>query len=170
MRKKILVIFTGGTIGSTIDKNVINVSDDAKHLLIQMYKELPEVQQVDFDIISPINILSENVTIEDWIKIVDSIKEQNLSEYSGIVITYGTDTLGYFANILKYMLHKMEIPVMIVSSNKVLTHPGANGLDNFKMAVDFILSEKDGSNSDSSSQTRRHICSISKYRWSCLCS
>jgi len=142
LKEKILVVTTGGTIGSTVENNVINVDDDAKHLLLQMYKELPEVQQVNFDIISPINVLSENVTIEDWLKIVNSIKEKNLSEYAGIIITYGTDTLGYFANVLKYMLHKVEIPVMLVSSNKVLTDPKANGLENFKVAVDFIVGNR----------------------------
>lgn len=46
---------------------------------------------------------------------------------------------GYFANVLSYLLYKVEIPVMIVSSNFVLTDKRANGIENFKVALDFII-------------------------------
>lgn len=138
MQDKILLVFTGGIIGSVMENNVVNVSEDKNYLVLNMYKKLPDRKDIKFDTISPVNILSENVMIEDWNKIVDSINQQNLSEYKGIIITHGTDTLGYFANALAYMLHKVEIPIIIVSSNLVLTNPNANGMDNFKTAVDFI--------------------------------
>lgn len=139
IKEKILMVFTGGTIQSDIKNNSIDVSDNNKYLLLDMYNKQENKKEIEFDIISPISILSENATVEDWTAIVNSIKEKELLKYKGIIITYGTDTLGYFANALSYLLYDIEIPVMIVSDNFVLTDKRSNGLDNFSTAVNFII-------------------------------
>ena len=117
------------------------MDDNRNYLLLDMYSKLPNSKDVLFDIISPVNMLSENATIEDWNKIVHSIKSKDISEYKGIIITHGTDTISYFANALTYMLNNVELPILIVSSNFEITNEKSNGLDNFKTAVDFILNE-----------------------------
>ena len=104
-----------------------------------MYNQLQDKEEIEFDVINPISILSENATAEEWNKIAEGIYKRNLSEYKGIIIAYGTDTMGYFANALSYLLYKIEIPAVIVSSNFVLTDKKTNGLENFKVAVNFII-------------------------------
>lgn len=145
IKNKILVVFTGGTIGSKIEDNVIKVSDNIseKYMLLEEYYKLNNNENVEFDVIEPINILSENANTEHWIQISECINNRDLSDYKGIIITYGTDTLGYFANILSYLLYKVEIPVMIVSSTFILSDSRSNGMENFKVAIKFIL--EDGS-------------------------
>ncbi len=56
--------------------------------------------QVDFDIIRPYTILSENAEPEHWLKIIRAIQNRDLRAYHGIMITHGTDTLPYTAAAL----------------------------------------------------------------------
>lgn len=141
MNEKILLVFTGGTIGGEIKDNEIVIDENKRYLLLDMYDKLGDKEEIDFDIITPVSILSENALVEDWNKIAEEIKEKDISKYKGIIITYGTDTMGYFANALSYLLHKLEIPIVIVGSNFILTDKRANGLENFKTAVNFIVNK-----------------------------
>ena len=52
---KILVIFTGGTIGSTVNENWISLNDNTKYTLIENYKKIDS--SVEFDVLSPYSIL-----------------------------------------------------------------------------------------------------------------
>lgn len=56
----------------------------------------------------------------------------------GIIVTHGTDSLAYTAAVLQYVFSYSHIPIVLVSSDYVLTEPRANGLTNFSHAVDFI--------------------------------
>ena len=58
----ILLILTGGTIGSEKKKNIINVSNN-KHLLAFLSKIN---KKISYKIVQPINILSENSIPNDW--------------------------------------------------------------------------------------------------------
>ncbi|MCL2384104.1 MAG: asparaginase [Oscillospiraceae bacterium] len=141
MKEKILVCFTGGTIQSHIKDGSIQVTEEPNYLLLDMYKGCNARRDIDFDIISPTNILSEFATIEDWMEIAESIKKKDVSQYKGIIMTYGTDTLGYFANVISYLLNDIDIPVMIVADNFILSDKRSTGLANFVTAVDFVVSK-----------------------------
>ncbi|MCL2354517.1 MAG: asparaginase [Oscillospiraceae bacterium] len=139
IKNKILVVFTGGTIGSVVKDNVVDVSEGTKYMLLDMYGKLPDNKDVEFYSIMPVNMLSENAAIEDWQKIAADVEAIDLANYDGIIVTHGTDTLGYFANALAYMLNRVKLPIMVVSTDRILTNENANGLENFKVAVDFIM-------------------------------
>lgn len=79
--------------------------------------------------------------LSDWEQILFCLKENDFSEYDGIIIAHGTDTLGFFANMLS-VFEKDLPPVYIVSSDKVLTDKTANGNDNFACAVNEIISRR----------------------------
>jgi len=137
---KIKVIFTGGTISSEISNNTINVdsSNSAQKLLIDNFQINTDYNDIEFDISQPINVLSENMTISDWNAILNDLRNTNFSDYNGIIIAHGTDTLAYTSNMLSIMLVGINIPVVVVSSNYVLTDEKSNGNDNFLNAVIFI--------------------------------
>ena len=141
MANKILIVCTGGTMGGNVENNVIDVCENANYTLLDMYSKLDDKLEVDFDTIQPINILSEDATVEHWRKISASIKSIDITKYIGIIILYGTDTLGYAANALSYLLYDIDIPIMMASSTYVLTDKKSNGLENFKTAVKFIVEE-----------------------------
>lgn len=134
---KILVIFTGGTIGSAVSGKVISPKNESKRLLLEMYKE-KYGDDVDFEISEPYYALSENNTGITISRLMDAVLSEIDKNYYGIIVTHGTDTLQYSAAALSYALGSSSVAVMCVSSNYVLTDERANGLDNFAAAVDFI--------------------------------
>lgn len=138
----ILVIFTGGTIGSTVTDGYIGPASECTYKLIEQYKLISNKhnrEAADFDIIQPYSILSENLNafyINTLIKYV----AKNISEtkYDGIIITHGTDTLQYTSAALGYAFAASPVPIVLVSSNYILEDERANGSINFYTAVEFI--------------------------------
>ncbi len=138
-KKRIMVIFTGGTIGSAVNQGFISTSDSSSYKLIDMYNKLSH-DPVEFDSTKPYTLLSENLNGEHINKLVDSIKGvlSSPKSYDGIIVTHGTDTLQYSAAALSFIFRDIKLPIVLVSSNYILDDERANGLDNFYFAVEFI--------------------------------
>ena len=102
MKKKILLLYTGGTIGMVKDKK--------KNTLIplnfdKLLKAVPEInsEEIDLDNIStkkPID--SSNMSSDNWIEIA-SIIEKNYDSYDGFVVLHGTDTMAYTASAFSFI-------------------------------------------------------------------
>ena len=135
--KRVLVVFTGGTIGSESDENTIKASKGTAKVLLSIYKESIG-EDVGFTAITPLNILSENLKPEDWATLIHSIEEANYRSFDGVIITHGTDTLAYSATLLALYFHAIKIPMLLVSSHLPLEDKLSNGFVNFTAAVDFI--------------------------------
>lgn len=140
---KIELILTGGTIGSSAgSENVLRTDTSTKsNALIdnlfesqQSYEEL-----IDFNISMPLDLLSENLTFAHWNKLINHIKTIDFSKTDGLIITHGSDTLAFTANLLALLFDGIDIPVFVVASAKPLTDKNANGYINFKKAVDMII-------------------------------
>lgn len=129
---KILIIYTGGTIGSRLKDNLI--STDRK----QNRELLDEITDVEFEETEPYFILSEQLNGKNLTALIKCVGENLSKDYDGIIVTHGTDTLQYSASALSLAYGQCKIPVVLVSSNYVLDDIRANGKDNFKYAVEFI--------------------------------
>lgn len=141
MKRKILVIFTGGTIGSDSEGGKVSLCPGSKKLLIEKYRERAG-GGVEFDEAAPVNILSENVQPADLKKLYECVKQADASLYDGIIITHGTDTLCFTVNWFSQVFCAYPLPIVFVSALYPLTDPRSNGVSNFAGAVDFI--EKTG--------------------------
>ena len=137
---KILVIFTGGTIGSVVGDKWISVSADTKYKLIEDYKK-NNPADIDFDTDSPYYILSENLSAKELTLLYSCIKENLLKNYDGIIVTHGTDTLQYSASAMSFLYSQINIPIVFVSSAFPLEDMRENGSINFVAAVEFIKSK-----------------------------
>lgn len=136
---KILVVFTGGTIGATAKNGVIDIEKNNKdYKLISLYKQQYALDNIKFKTIEPVNILSENLNPKAWTSIIESIEQENLKEYNGIILTHGTDTLAYTSSLLSVYFNSLEIPLILVSSDFTLEKKSANGLINFDTAIKLI--------------------------------
>ncbi len=134
----IYVIFTGGTIGSASVNNVINTDSSIPEYFISVYKEKYSSHEC-FKCITPYTILSENLDAEHILLLINTIKDVlEKSDVDGIIVNHGTDTLQYTSAILSYVFSRIKIPIMIVSSNYVISDMRSNGLINFHYAVRFI--------------------------------
>ena len=137
MKKRIKIIFTGGTIGSAAKDGKIDLYGGAKRLLLQLYAA-ERGNDITFDCEEPVCMLSENVHEEQLDAIYAAIKATNADDYDGIVVTNGTDSLCINAHYFGMTLCDMGLPVVLVSSLYPLSDPRQNGLKNFIAAVDFI--------------------------------
>lgn len=140
--KKILLILTGGTIGSCCEHNTINVSSRTGYQLIDLFKQrYPGHGDITFRMIQPYQILSENLHPGYWEALINAIEAEKLNDFDGIIVTHGTDTLAYSAAALGLYFSQLNIPLLLVSSNYPLSHPDANGVDNFICAVEYICQQ-----------------------------
>lgn len=134
--KKILVVLTGGTIGSRVENNIINVSESSPYRLISLYEET--YGKEEFEVLSPLNVLSENMTPDTLLILLKALDLLNYEDYGGIIITHGSDTISYTSAFIGLLFHHVPVPVILVASNYPLLQEGSNGLDNFANAVEFI--------------------------------
>lgn len=143
---KILVIFTGGTIGSTENSDYISPDSSKPYKLLDLYKKYAKENQnhrdIEFDILSPYQILSENITCDNFKMLSECLNRIDKSLYDGIIITHGTDTLQYTSAFVGYIMAGLNIPIVLVSANYVLEDLRSNGVDNFYYAVEFICQKK----------------------------
>ncbi len=134
---KILVVFTGGTIGSSANNGVIIPNSESKRALIQNYNNK---DGIIFEETEPYFALSENSTGENLTKLVNCVYD-NIDAYDGIIIAHGTDTLQYSGCAISFALGSNTVPVVLVSANYPLNDKRSNGNNNFKAAVEFIKSK-----------------------------
>ncbi|WP_396197196.1 asparaginase [Flavobacterium sp.] len=115
LKARILLIYTGGTIGMVKDfTSGALIAFDFNELL----SRIPEVQLLDCDIETisfetPID--SSNMKLSGWLKIATIIQE-NYSKFDGFVVLHGSDTMSYSASALSFMLENLAKPVIFTGS------------------------------------------------------
>ena len=116
-RKKILVLFCGGTIimkkGPEGALEPIKNSREAINLLLELEPRIKEIADIEVEYIT--NEDSTNLTPEDWERIIDAIS-RNYKDYDGFVITHGTDTMAYTAAALSIALQNLGKPVILTGA------------------------------------------------------
>ena len=119
---KILLLLTGGTIGSAVNDGSINVDSRRGDDLLTIYHEQNN-REVEFEIIRPFNILSENAEPQHWLQIIKTLQSHRLSDYDGVIIAHGSDTLPYTGAALAYGLDCPLIPIVLVVMSPMSTWP-----------------------------------------------
>lgn len=114
-KAKILLIYTGGTIGMQKDFETGALKAFNFSKLLQ---KIPELKQLDCEIetISFENpIDSSNMNPDDWSEIAKII-DDNYSHFDGFVVLHGSDTMSYSASALSFMLENLSKPVIFTGS------------------------------------------------------
>lgn len=134
---KIHVVFTGGTIGSSVSGGVISPADSSKSVLLENYIAL-HGNDVSFETAAPYFALSENLCAENLNSLVRCVC--GIAENGGekIIVCHGTDTLQFSAAALSYALAGTKACAVLVSANYPLSDSRSNGFANFEAAVDFL--------------------------------
>jgi len=136
---KVLILGTGGTIASRIDyrTGAVHPALTAEDLYASV-PEISEVAQVDAEIL--FSIFSENMRAEHWCKIAEHIHASLQKGYSGIVITHGTDTMGYTAAALSFALRGVPVPVVLVGAQRSSDRPSSDAATNL-LAATLVASQ-----------------------------
>ncbi|HWS59783.1 MAG TPA: asparaginase [Flavobacterium sp.] len=114
-KAKILLIYTGGTIGMMKDFETGALKTFNFSKLLQ---KIPELKQLDCDIETvsfkkPID--SSTINPEKWAEIA-TIIEDTYDDFDGFVVLHGSDTMSYSASALSFMLENLSKPVIFTGS------------------------------------------------------
>ncbi len=135
---KILLVSTGGTIASKIDYRTGGVTPALTAAeLNATVPELAKIANVDTEVL--FSEYSENLLPEHWKKIAEKINSHVKSEYKGIIIAHGTDTMQYTAAALSFSLSGIPIPVALVGSQRSSDRPSSDASLNLISAARFLV-------------------------------
>ncbi|HSB56566.1 MAG TPA: Glu-tRNA(Gln) amidotransferase subunit GatD [Nitrosopumilaceae archaeon] len=135
---KLLLVSTGGTIASKVDYRTGGVTPalTASELNFSV-PELSEVANIDTEVL--FSEYSENLLPEHWKKIAEKINSYVNSEYKGIIIAHGTDTMQYTAAALSFALVNIPIPIALVGSQRSSDRPSSDAALNLIAAAKFLV-------------------------------
>ena len=143
-RPKILIIYTGGTIGM-IENPVTHALQpfDFTHLI----DNVPKIKMLDFEIHNiqfnpPID--SAAMGPSHWSDMAAAI-EDNYDNFDGFVVLHGTDTMAFTASALSFMLENLHKPVIITGSQLPIGEVRTDGEENLITALQVAASrDKNG--------------------------
>lgn len=141
LRQKVLLIYTGGTIGMSRSKLTGALEPfDFEHLL----KSVPELTQFDVDIDTyqftpPID--SSDMSPALWQSLAHVIVE-HYDSFDGFVVLHGTDTMAYTASVLSYMFENLTKPVILTGSQLPIGQLRTDGKENLITSIE-IASARD---------------------------
>lgn len=140
--KKILLILTGGTICSIADKQGKNRDidmEESRTLLLENFQNSgSRFAKKEFEVVTALCVLSENMTLKRWNELLDFFKRLSFVDYEGILIAHGTDTLSYMSYLVALLFSNIPVPVFLVSSDHPLEEKRANGNIHFQKSVELI--------------------------------
>lgn len=141
MRSKVLIIYTGGTIGMVVNQDTGALQPiDFDHLKIHV----PELNRIPIDIeVKSIQepIDSSNINAEIWFELAE-IVEVNYESYDGFVILHGSDTMAYTASALSFLLENVSKPIILTGSQLPIGKIRTDGKENLITAIE-IAGEKE---------------------------
>ena len=134
MKPRILIVYTGGTIGMTEDLAtgaLVPFSFD--HLM----RNVPKIGRLGYaldhvEIDPPID--SSNMNPTHWAQVAKMIADA-YDDFDGFVVLHGTDTMAYTASALSFMLRGLAKPVILTGSQLPIGEIREDGTENLITAL-----------------------------------
>lgn len=141
-KSKILMIYTGGTIGMVKDPISQSLIPFQFSQLLNKIPELSELScQIDTDSLEePID--SSNIKPEHWVRIAKRI-EQDYDKYEGFVILHGSDTMAYTSSALSFMLKNLSKPVILTGSQLPIGLARSDARENLLTAIEIAIARRE---------------------------
>lgn len=143
--QKLLVIYTGGTIGMVQDHKGMLVPFDFNNIT----ENVPELTRLNYklEVISFNPILdSSNINMNSWIEMVNII-EDNYHQFDGFVILHGSDTMAYTASALSFMLENLSKPVILTGSQLPIGEIRTDAKENLITALEIAAAKDENDQS-----------------------
>lgn len=130
----ISIIGTGGTIACYVDyrTGAVHPATSAEDLAFSV----PEI----FDLCNvksqvAFQMLSENINVSHWQTLADLVAQELNNGSHGVVLPHGTDTLGYTAATLSFLLQHLSGPVVLVGAQRSSDRPSSDAAQNLMAAA-----------------------------------
>lgn len=138
-KKHILLLTTGGTIACQPGTQGLE-----PHRSDVMEREINQLRTYyDIDVEDLMCLDSSNIRPEQWQEIARHVFAKQ-TDYEGIVISHGTDTMAYTASAVTFMLPGISIPVVFTGSQLPLSDILSDGPDNLRTAFAMAASGHGG--------------------------
>ncbi len=135
----IAILSTGGTIASRVDYRTGAVSPQfSTEDLLEAIPELGAIARIKGKVVY--SILSENMRAEYWCKLAHEVYTEIKNGAAGIIVTHGTDTMGYTAAALAFML-RTPVPIVLVGSQRSSDRPSSDASMNAICAATVACSD-----------------------------
>ncbi|MEN3031768.1 asparaginase [Chromobacterium amazonense] len=129
---RILVLYTGGTIGMDHTPEGLAPVPGLLPRLLQRF----ERPGLEFDIVEFAQLIdSSAITPRQWNEIIDALVSR-YAQYDGFVVIHGTDTMAYTASVLAFALQGLAKPVVLTGAQLPLVHPRSDGWANLADAFE----------------------------------
>ena len=116
MKKRVYIVYTGGTIGMQPTADGYAPAPGYLAAQLRAMPELRDAAMPDYAIHEYDPLLdSANMAPADWLKIAQDIAA-HYDDYDGFIVLHGTDTMAYTASALPFMLHGLAKPVILTGS------------------------------------------------------
>ena len=140
--KNIGMVVTGGTIASKLDSRTGGVKPlTSIEEFSRFYPELFKMVNVK-KIEVPFMIASESMDGSHWIKIAESVYNMlQDKDIHGVIVTHGTDFLGYTAAALSFFLRDLNKPVVLTYSQRSIDRASSDANLNLQCAAQMALSD-----------------------------
>ncbi|KTD17804.1 asparaginase [Legionella jordanis] len=130
MKKRVLIINTGGTISSVQTNKGYEPALGYVQTALAQIPALNHPHMPDYVIKEYEPLLdSSNMTLSDWNRIASDIAAE-YDAFDGFVIFHGTDTMAYTASALSFMLENLAKPVIVTGSQIPLSEVRNDAFDN----------------------------------------
>ena len=133
---KLVLIGTGGTIASYVDYRTgavhpaLSTSD-----MVNAVPEIRDIANIDARVL--FSIFSENMNVEHWQQLAQAVADEINNGADGIIIPHGTDTMGYTATALSFMLGNVPKPVVLVGAQRSSDRPSSDASSNLMACARF---------------------------------
>ena len=145
MSQKVLVLYTGGTIGMQASASGFVPMPDFKTYCLAQLKSKAFTIAADIEFISLDKLIdSADLVPQNWTAIGRKL-QQNWQQYCGFVVLHGTDTMAYTASALSFMFQGCDKPIVITGAQIPMSEPDSDGMSNLvnalALAVNGTLNE-----------------------------
>lgn len=133
------ILSTGGTIASKVDYRTGAVSPQfSTEDLLEAIPELGVIANIKGKVVY--SILSENMRAEYWRKLAAEVYNEIKDGADGVIVTHGTDTMGYTAAALAFMV-RTPVPIVLVGSQRSSDRPSSDATMNALCAAKVACSD-----------------------------
>ena len=142
-KPKILIVYTGGTIGMVKDYNTgaLKAFDFS-----QISSKIPELQHLNCEITTisfsnPID--SSNMNVDYYIEIAQIISD-NYNNYDGFVVLTGSDTMSYTSSAISFMFENLQKPVIFTGSQLPIGDLRTDAKENLITSIEVASTYENG--------------------------
>ncbi len=141
MQKRVLILFTGGTVVGNVAINKVSqhVKSNPDDFMVILQDSVEIVKRNWGIVIKPevkelLNLDSSNILPSDWTMLATEI-EESYDDYDAFIILHGTNTMGYTCAALSFAFENINKPIILTGAQVPLGYLGSDATTNLVNAL-----------------------------------